>query len=500
VPFKCEFSKLLIPNDPKYATAVAKYVVEIAKAMEFEARALQALELGVSAAIQAVISYSFEPGESATLEISCERVPEGIRVSLRDKGLPYSLTATTDLRAGTASSLGQQVFRLKEFMDNVGLHNLGPDGKEIVLIKHLKSKTIADYYDACELEPYDSMETIRAPVHMGAGCAVRQMRPEEAAEVSKSIYKTYGYTYPYEFVYYPEKIIALNTNGEIYSAVAVTDGEEIAGHCALRSWHENPEIVEMVAGVVRPEFRSYGCFAGLTDFLIAHARSEGRLGIFGQAVTNHAYSQRSGHQAGLQDCGIFLGQVPLTADFKGLNGTSSQKISMVMGFRFLRPPPAKNLYPPKRHAEMITKIYRGLGIKPELKRRDSEIPGAKQKDAVFHINLIGSLQLARIIIKRYGDDIITELKTKVKELCLKKIEVIHLFLSLSDPLTPRFGEQFEELGFFFAGVLPAGLRHGDALILQYLNHVPIDYARIQVASDLAKQILTYIHDHDPNRI
>lgn len=499
VPFKCEFSRLVIPNDAKYATAAAKYVGEIAKAIGFDPPDLPALEMGVSAAIQAVLTYSFEPGESATLELTCERVPEGIKVALRDKGLPYGSTAAANAQSGTTSSLGLQVFRLKECMDDVKLNNLGPDGKEIVLIKHLRNKAIADYFDACELQPYDPPKIKMAPLQNRIACAVREMKPEEASEVSKAIYKTYGYTYPHEFVYYPEKIIALNASGRIYSAVAVADGEEIAGHSALRSWDENPAIVEMVAGVVKPAIRSHGCFAGLTEFLLTRAQSEGRLGIFGQAVANHIYSQRSGHQAGLQDCAIFIGQVPQSTDFKGLNGTSPQRISMVMGFRFLRPPPKRKVYPPKRHAEMIAKIYRGLGIAPGLISRGANDFETKQKDALFHINVIGSLQFARIIIRRYSDDIVMELKTKLKELCLKKIEVIHLFLSLADPLTYRFGERFEEFGFFFAGVLPAGLGHGDALILQYLNNVPIDYSRIQLESDLAKEILEYIRNHDPNR-
>jgi serine/threonine-protein kinase RsbW len=82
----------------------------------------------------------------------------------------------------------------------------------------------------------------------------------------------------------------------------------------------------------------------------------------------------------------------------------------------------------------------------------------------------------------------------------QKDAVFHTnFLNLADPLTPRFAEQFEELGFFFVGVLPAGLPDGDALVLQYLNNVPIDYARIQLASDLAREILGYIRNHDPNR-
>jgi serine/threonine-protein kinase RsbW len=74
------------------------------------------------------------------------------------------------------------------------------------------------------------------------------MRDSEASEVSKSVYKTYGYSYPFEYVYYPEKIIALNEGGKIHSAVALADESEIAGHCALHYWDENPQIAEIAQG------------------------------------------------------------------------------------------------------------------------------------------------------------------------------------------------------------------------------------------------------------
>jgi len=34
--------------------------------------------------------------------------------------------------------------------------------------------------------------------------------------------------------------MALNQSGQIHSAVAVMDGKDIAGHCALPHWTENP--------------------------------------------------------------------------------------------------------------------------------------------------------------------------------------------------------------------------------------------------------------------
>ena len=500
VESKCEFSTLTIPNDPKYAKAAARYVIEIAKLIGFDEQDLRSISEGVNQAIVAQIDYAFEPREKAFIEITCERIPEGLKISLKDQGLPFDDTVDRRQDIDSKSSFGQEIFRLKAYMQEVLLNNLGPKGKEIVLIKHLKNRNTSDYYAACDLERYHKPETNIAPIQKQGQCAVRQMKPNEAAEVSKSIYKTYGYTYPHNFVYYPEKIMALNQSGQIHSAVAVMNGKDIAGHCALHHWTENPQIAEMVAGVVKPEFRSQGCFVKLTEYLIARAQSERKLGIFGQAVTNHIFSQRSSHRSKFQDCGIWLGFVPRSAEFKGLNGTSSQKISMVMGFRYLQQPQSISIYPPLNHENMIRKIYTNMGIAPKMKWHGEEDYAVMNKESVFRINIIGSFQFARIIIDRYAENIVTEIKTKLKELCLKKIEVIHLFLNLFEPLTSYFSDQFESLGFFFAGVLPGGLRNGDALILQYLNNVPINYNAIQLQSDIAKQILAYIRKYDPNRV
>jgi serine/threonine-protein kinase RsbW len=81
--------------------------------------------------------------------------------------------------------------------------------------------------------------------------------------------------------------------------------------------------------------------------------------------------------------------------------------------------------------------------------------------------------------------------------CLKQIDIIHLYLNLCDPLTAIFTERFEKLGFFFAGILPLATPK-DALILQFLNNVPIDYSKIRVNSEGAKKLLSYVKKHDPN--
>jgi hypothetical protein len=117
---------------------------------------------------------------------------------------------------------------------------------------------------------------------------------------------------------------------------------------------------------------------------------------------------------------------------------------------------------------------------------------------VYKINLVRSLNFARIRIDRYGPNIVADIRLKLRELCLQRWDVIHLILNLSDPRTPRFCSRFEELGFFFAGILPLGLSSGDALMLQYLNTFCVRYSAIQTASRFAEDLVAYVRSCDPD--
>jgi len=500
---KCEFSSIRIPNDPKYATAAAIYVSEIAKMIGMHAQDLKSLENGITEAITALIGYSFEPGEKENLEIRCERTPAGLQVSLRDRGLPFGTAAMDSPAPETLSAdgpdMGEPVFRLKEYFDEIQFLNLGPQGKELVLIKQLKNKSITDYYAACDLEPYAPP---RPPIPASAAqmqCRVRQMAPTDAPEVSKTIYKTYGYTYPHDYVYYPEKIVALNNSGQIFAAVAIAAEDQIAGYGVFQAWEENPQIVEMAQGVVKPEFRSLGCFRQITRYLLDRAKSLGIKGAFGEAVTNHTISQHTVHGFGFRDCALRLGLDPPGIVFKGMDEKIPYRVSLLVNFLFLQPPPdALSIYAPPHHRDMLAAIYTELGLAPEIKTIVlAEAKRARSK-SVFKIKMVGSMNFARIMVPRCDHHIGEALKIKVKELCLKKTEILNLYLNLSDPLTCIYTAQFEKLGFFFAGILPGGFADGDALILQYLNNVSIDYDAIRVKSALARKLLAYIKERDPN--
>jgi serine/threonine-protein kinase RsbW len=497
---KCQFSELTFPNDPIYAIAAGKYVAEVANKIGFSAKDVQTIEHGLNKAVIAIIDYSFDPEERATLGLTCELIATGIQITLKDKGLPFGDTLMQhDVDAAVDDATAKfraHVIQLRKYVDEVSLHNLGHKGKEIVLVKHLTSKTITDYYAECELEPYDIPGTTSETPDDNETYTVRRMRVSEAVEVSKTVYRAYGYSYAREFMYFPEKIVALNESGHLQSAVVIVGNNTIAGHCALQYWEANPRVAEMVAGVVKPEFRSRGYFAKLAEYLIREATNKALLGIFVHTVTNHPYSQKTGHRAGLQDCAIRLGLVPPTTIFKGFSDPLHQKLSIIIQFRYLNAPSRLVLNLPEGHQAIVAAIYRNLGVAPEFSANSPEL--SRDTRSEFKIQVVAPLSFARIAVEKYGENIVTEIRAELKALCYKKIEAVNLYLNLFDPLTAVMTEEFEKMGFFFAGVMPGGLAVGDALILQYLNNVPIDYSQIKITSHMAQQMIAYIKSLDPN--
>jgi GNAT superfamily N-acetyltransferase len=493
----CEVSRLTIPADTRYADIAARYAADVARLAGFDEKSQGLIGKGLQAALPALMIYSFEPGERADLDVSCERIPAGLKIVLRDKGLPFSCAEPAEM--GECAPR-HAVLSLRDHFDEIHFDNLGPDGKQIVLVKHRGDSALAEYEAACRLEPPDALEATRPLPRAEAHCTIRPFAAADAMEISKTVYKTYGYSYAHDYIYYPEKIIALNAGGKVLSALAVTEQDEVVGHCALSLWDDNPKIAELGQGVVVPSHRSQGCFSRLTAYLIEMARERGLEGVFSEAVAVHPFSQKSALQHGLKDCALFLGLVPPSVDFKRLGRAPAGRGSMLLQFKHLQTPEpgAVSVYAPGRHAEIIQAIYAHLdsaAVPPILTSLGK--PTAEGM-AAYRIDLIRSLSFARIRFDRFGADTVAAVRRTLHDLCLQRLEIIHLVLNLSDPQSALFCERFEEIGFFFAGVLPRGLSSGDALILQYLNTPHVPYSTIQSASRFASDLIAYVKSCDPN--
>ncbi|HOE17830.1 MAG TPA: GNAT family N-acetyltransferase [Syntrophorhabdaceae bacterium] len=496
------FFKLTIPNHKSYLPVAQAAIREAAKMFGFTAETIYHIELALEEAFMNVIKHAFEAGEDSTFDIICRQTSMGIKIIIKEKGMPFDPGKITlydpskDILEVGSTGLG--TFLMKEIVDEVSFHNLGSEGKEMHLVKYLPGKNIEGLFDQSELERVEEKGPGPAVIDQRIEYDVRRMKDSEAIEISKGAYKSHGYTFFDEVIYYPEQIVALNNSGEMISAVAATKDDVFMGHAALHYPDSGARIAELTFIFVSPEYRGQGCMKRMLDFLFETPKKYDLEGVYAFAVANHIYSQKTMVGHGLAECGIECATSPATWVFKGISKGESQRISVVLSFKYLQKPKPLTLYPPARHRAMIEKLYKNLGAGHDYAIPSFAEPRFTDDHSVIYTKVYASEGNAEIFIKQYGSNVVREIKRILKNLlCVEQIAAINLYLGMEDPLTHFASPVFEESGFFFSGIMPK-TRVGDAIILQFLNNISFNYDKVITYSENAKEILAYIRENDPN--
>jgi serine/threonine-protein kinase RsbW len=165
----------------------------------------------------------------------------------------------------------------------------------------------------------------------------------------------------------------------------------------------------------------------------------------------------------------------------------------------MEPPVRHTLYPPAHHRDRIARLLDHVGANAELAEAPPEDPSGTDRETVLLTGVNELEGCAEIFVREVGEDVVKEVRKVLRRFCLEHVSTINLFLSLENPHSARITEELERLGFFFAGILPES-RIGDALILQYLNNVDLDYDGLTLVTDVARELLAYVRARDPNRI
>lgn len=493
-------SILTIPNDIFYLPAIQAFVAEVGEKMGFDRRDMTMLLVALEEAIVNVIKHAFEPDEKTTYQVIIQTMTSGIRVIIKDKGLPYSpslvpeYTLPTDIDDAAGTGLGSHL--IKKSVDEIFFHNLGREGKELHLVKHLPYRSVQEMNAPSELEPFPEPVKLTAPVEKKA-FTVRLIKPSEVYDVSKLFYRAYGYSYGIDTIYYPEKLAGRHADGTIISMVTVSGDNRIVGHAALVRDGRGSKTAEAAMAVVEPSYRGQGCQSVMIGRLVEEARNVGLAGIFSKAVTNHIYAQKAGQKAGFKRCALVAGLIPADRTFKGIHATLSQRESVAYGYRTVDDPGNITIYPPAKHKDIIQKIYDALEVKRFFSDKPFDVKELQDEDGEVNVTVVPGYNRAVIEVTKYGKQTVAHVHAILKELCYQKIEQITLYLNLEHPAIGKLIDSFEYLGFFFAGILPFS-HVGDALLLQYLNNVPIDYSKINIAGEMGQEILAYVQESDPN--
>lgn len=491
-----EMGFIRLPNNPKLVPAAISFSGKIAEICGFAPADCKVIQLAVEEACLDVIRDSFVADETAEFDLSFQRQVNGIEIHIHDMGLPYaphlaaSYDPAADLLEQDTRGLGS--FLISKTMDEYQFNNLGIKGKEVVMVKYFNTPNIAAEY-SYSVEPEIAQPPTAGPPVEQIDFNIRLMKPEEALEVCRCVYDCYGYSYANENIYFPERVAAMNQEGKLRSAVAVTDEGEMGGHFAVIFYNHLP--AEVGIAVTKKKFRGQGFARQLGEFLEMEARQEGLVGLQVKEVTAHPYTQKFCAKLGYKDCGLLLAHSPKSLSFKGIADTLKQRNSDVLGFKYLQKPKSRTIFPPLHHRQMIEKLYENIG--DVVMCREGNDHGPINEKGVVVVNVHSLRSLAEITLVEYGLDTLWVVKKEMRKIFSDEIQVIELYLSLNHPFTPTMVTQLEGIGFIFTGILPAtGL--GDALIMQYFNGVYIDYRQLVLVTDVAKQLLEYVKQHDPH--
>ncbi len=479
-----QIARLTVLADDRYLDAVTDLIADIAKVTGLDEESARKLDAIIDEVLQKIFEYGYEGDTTQSVHVVVSRRAHSLVVAIEDKGLPFDY-----LRIEQGGDPRFSSFLSKGYADQVHFVNLGPSGNRVELVKELPSAEVR--YQSDTAEHPKALDTAEA--HPEEALTTRIMRPEEAVDLARLVYRCYGYTYPSEFVYYPQQVEAKQRTGLMKSFAVYNSRGEMVGHIALTFDHPGAKVAESGQAVVDPRYRGHKIFERMKHYLLDYAVVNQIIGIYGEAVTVHPFSQKGNLALGAHEVGFLVGYSPGTVSFKSIADQKSPRRQSIafMYTSVLKSAPA-SIFAPGAYHMILRHIYDVLGIEREIVEvkvdRTKERP---QQTGRIKVSIRRDHNQAVLNVEVVGQNTFDEIRFHLKQLCLNHFECIYVDLPLSSDQTGVLGTQLRKLGFFFGGVIPQ-LRDVDVLRLQYLNNVEISPEDIAVASDFGRTLLDFI--------
>lgn len=479
--FQSEFiAKLTILSDELFIPQVQEFVLFYARIFNFTGAKLKRIELVTEEAVLNTIQNTFGDEELGSIDIKIKYQPQRFIISIEDKGIPVDFTK---LEHEEQSALGIKL--MKNLADEFRFVNLGKEGKRIELVHVLPMEDVEKLFPHTVSEKIDE-QVVQATDHP----TIRLVAPGDAEMIARLAYRVYGYSY-FSIFYIPEKIRELIETSLIVSAVAVNQNNEIVGNLSLFFETAGGRVADSGAAMVDPRYRGHSLFKEMKIFLKSYATQNQMYGIYSEAVTIHTFTQQGNISLGAKETGIMLGYVMEKVRFKKINNDklSEQRQAVVLYYLKTSQEPHRRVFVHQRFYPLILKVYNNLGLQREIVMVESDSnQQAQQKNSLLSTHLKPDFNVAVISLSVIGQDAFDLVRQQLRELCLNKVESIYAEIPVDNPCSAVLANRLSEIGFMLSGIVPE-FRNGDYLKMQYLNNVRVDPNKINIASELGKELL-----------
>jgi hypothetical protein len=324
------------------------------------------------------------------------------------------------------------------------------------------------------------------------------------------IQRQYGYTSLYDWVYDPERILAVAHADDNRFFVGVDAKGVVRATVAIRFCYPEKTVAELgllfidsmlsqtVGGLflkqLAPEIRAFS-----TEMY----KKVGLRALVSSVVTVHPVSQRLNHQIGFTPTGIYLGLIPTWADrdlpgqinrYTGLRGYSPTMDDYRLRraeilycrpiYRAVIPPHLVSL--PEPFAPLLRDIYARM----ELKFIEQPCYPA-QGQTILEERLHTHSSRVVLEVRQVGDDVIQRVLERVDHFCKGLIDLVHIVLPLSGADIAPCIQALLARGACYAALLPS-YRQSDCIALQLLNGVEENLRESQIFDPFAQRILRVV--------
>jgi anti-sigma regulatory factor (Ser/Thr protein kinase) len=427
-----------------------------------------------------VVEHAFGPEEEGSLDVYVLRGAGQVVVAVEDRGLPFDYSR---LQTGEDGTVLEELHRA---FDEVRFVNLGRQGNRVELRKHLPHADVREHLP--EDEHRSTVEA--AAVSEDVALEIRTMRPEESFELSRCVYRSYGYSYDWDSIYYPDRIRELQEKALMHSCVAATPEGEFVGHLAVSVERPDAPVGEAGQAVVDPRFRGHHLFPRMKTFMAERSGDLGMYGLYSEATAVHPYSQRGNLQLGARETGFLLGYIPASVSYKQIGEErEGRRGTVALFYMRVQDEPEREIFPPVNYLEEVTRVVEHNG----LRRVIGDASGPALQHSLLSVEVRQDHNLAFVRVEDPGADLPDLVHGHLRDLSLHRVDCVYVDLPLSHPATQGAASGLGDLGLFFGGIIPeAHVGGGDVLRLQYLNNVEIRAGDVSTASDFGEELLNLI--------
>jgi len=441
--------------------------VEVARAEQFCPEVCSRSRLALEEAVSNVVHHAYKDDNSDFTLLAEARGPELVW-RIRDHGIPFELASGEDQRHGLAL--------MESLVDGVRLVSLGRSGKELEIIV---SRRRTDPVSATDPEDHTEHEL-----------TIRPLEPGDEVEISRCLYRTYGYSYLGEELYDRHKYAEMRRTGHAIAVVAeCRETGDIAGHSAILLDDPEASIGEVGMVFVDPNHRGTNAARAMAVELLGFAAERGMRGLFALCTASHPYAQKAAYAQGAVPTGILLACETSDVAYNLVDQEKPQRGSEVLGFQMISPGPSLPVHIPPRHRDVTVRILKSCGV-PFVEAENSS-PDARAQESDWNECIFESANSSVINFKRVGSDAGSILDRCLTNLWAARRDVAYLYLPLDQPATVSFSLVAEERGFFYAGVLPYW-NDVHAIVFQYINHISLRKEGVYTSGDEASQLLDYV--------